>query len=68
VFLGLVLAAVTGTGLGSALLAVAGERMRFNWPAVAAMSGAAALVVLLVTGISLPPLWRLLRPEGLRTE
>jgi predicted lysophospholipase L1 biosynthesis ABC-type transport system permease subunit len=68
VLLGRVLAAVTGTGLGSALLAIAGEPMRFNWPAMAAMSGAAALVVLLVTGISLPLLWRLLRPEGLRTE
>ncbi|GIH17510.1 ABC transporter permease [Rugosimonospora africana] len=68
VFLGLILAGITGTGLGSALLAVVGEPMRFNWPAVAAMSGAAAVVVLAVTAISLPLLWRLLRPEGLRTE
>jgi hypothetical protein len=28
----------------------------------------AALVVLLVTALSLPALWRLVRPEALRTE
>jgi hypothetical protein len=32
------------------------------------MSGIAAAVVLLVTAFSLPALWRLLRPSGLRTE
>jgi ABC-type antimicrobial peptide transport system permease subunit len=68
VLLGLVLAGITGTGLGSALLAMTGAPVRFNWAGMAAMSGAAALVVLVVTAISLPVLWRLLRPEGLRTE
>jgi hypothetical protein len=32
------------------------------------MAGAGAGVVLSVTALSLPPLWRLMRPDGLRTE
>jgi hypothetical protein len=32
------------------------------------MTGIGATVVLLVTLLSLPPLVRLMRPEGLRTE
>jgi hypothetical protein len=35
---------------------------------VAAIAGAGAGVVVLVTVLTLPALWRLMRPEGLRTE
>ncbi|GAA5187870.1 ABC transporter permease [Rugosimonospora acidiphila] len=67
--LGLVLAAAVGIGLGSALLAVTGVSVtRLPWTGIAEMSGAAVVVVLLVTAASLPALWRLLRPEGLRSE
>ena len=36
--------------------------------AIAAMAGAGAGVVLLVRLLTLPALWRLMRPDGLRTE
>jgi len=39
-----------------------------DWGAVLAMAAAGAAVVLLVTALTLPALWRLTRPEGLRTE
>jgi hypothetical protein len=39
-----------------------------DWGAVAALAGVGAAVVLGVTALSLPPLWRLMRPDGLRTE
>src|SRR5207245_8147135 len=66
--LGLLLAAVVGSGVGVALLKMAGEPVRLNWPGIAGISGVAASVVLVVTALSLPVLYRLMRPEGLRTE
>jgi hypothetical protein len=68
VVLGLALAVVGGLGLGAVLLRLTGERIRVDWPDVAAMAGAGGGVVLLVTVLSLPPLWRMMRPDGLRTE
>ncbi|WP_434742851.1 FtsX-like permease family protein [Micromonospora sp. SH-82] len=68
VLLGLVLAVVTGGGLGALLLAMVQEPIRFNWAAIVGVTGAAAVVVLVVTAASLPLLWRLTRAEGLRTE
>jgi predicted lysophospholipase L1 biosynthesis ABC-type transport system permease subunit len=68
VLLGLVLAVVAGTGLGALLLTLVGEPVRLDWSSVGASCGVAALVVLLVTALSLPALWRLVRPEALRTE
>jgi hypothetical protein len=35
---------------------------------MAGIAGAGAAVVLLVTALSLPALWRLMRPDGLRAE
>jgi len=68
VVLGLALAIVTGSGL-SALLQVGVEApVRIDWAGIGATSGVAALVVLLTTAASLPLLWRLMRPEGLRSE
>ncbi|MFI1386042.1 FtsX-like permease family protein [Embleya sp. NPDC020886] len=68
VALGLVLAAGTGVGLGAALLGMVGRPFTVDWTGMASMIGIGAGVVLLVTALSLPPLWRLMRPDGLRTE
>ena len=68
VALGLVLALAAGLGLGALLLNLVNEPASFDWGAVAALSGAGALVVLAVTALSLPPLWRVMRADGLRTE
>ncbi|MEQ4301925.1 ABC transporter permease [Plantactinospora sp. B6F1] len=68
VLLGLALAIVLGTTLGGILLTLVRQPVRLDWPSIASMSGIAGGVVLLVTVGSLPVLWRLLRPSGLRTE
>ncbi|MFG2980446.1 ABC transporter permease [Streptomyces sp. NPDC048258] len=66
--LGLGLAAVFGVGLGAVLMRMAAAPVRIDWLSVAGMTGVAAGVVALVTVLSLPPLLRLMRPDGLRTE
>ncbi|MBN0045278.1 ABC transporter permease [Streptomyces actuosus] len=66
--LGLLLASAVGLGLGALLLRMAATSVRVDWASVLAMSGIGAGVVLVVTLLSLPPLLRLMRPEGLRTE
>ncbi|MFJ3822558.1 ABC transporter permease [Streptomyces nodosus] len=68
VALGLVLAAAVGMTLGAVLLKMTGTPVGVDWPSVLAMSGMGAGVVLAVTLLSLPPLLRLMRPDGLRTE
>jgi hypothetical protein len=68
VLLGLTLAVATGTGLATILQAAAKAPIRFDWLGIGVTSGAAALVVLLTTTASLPLLWRLTRPGGLRSE
>ena len=68
VALGLLLAAVGGVGLGAALLAMASRPFAMDWATVAALTGVGAAVVLGVTLLSMPVLWRLMRAEGLRTE
>ncbi|MER7717820.1 ABC transporter permease [Streptomyces flaveolus] len=66
--LGLVLAAVVGLTLGAVLLKMTGTPVAVDWVGVLSMTGIGAAVVLVVTLASLPPLLRLMRPEGLRTE
>ncbi|MEU9244571.1 FtsX-like permease family protein [Streptomyces shenzhenensis] len=66
--LGLLLAGVVGLALGSVLLKMVGSTVRVDWLGVLAMTGFGAAVVLAVTLLSLPPLLRLMRPDGLRTE
>ncbi|GGQ52276.1 ABC transporter permease [Streptomyces flaveolus] len=66
--LGLVLAAVVGLTLGTVLLKMTGTPVAVDWIGVLSMTGIGAAVVLVVTLASLPPLLRLMRPEGLRTE
>jgi ABC-type antimicrobial peptide transport system permease subunit len=66
--LGLLLASVVGLTLGAVLLRMTGTTVRVDWASVVSMTGIGAGIVLVVTLLSLPPLLRLLRPDGLRTE
>ncbi|MFJ1972126.1 ABC transporter permease [Streptomyces sp. NPDC087903] len=66
--LGLLLAGAVGLTLGATLLKMTGTTVSVDWASVLAMTGFGAAVVLLVTLLSLPPLLRLMRPDGLRTE
>ncbi|WP_314221276.1 ABC transporter permease [Streptomyces zaehneri] len=66
--LGLLLAMGVGITLGAILLKMTDTPVGVDWASVLAMTGCGAAVVLLVTLLSLPPLLRLLRPDGLRTE
>ncbi|MFI7402973.1 ABC transporter permease [Streptomyces sp. NPDC049541] len=66
--LGLLLASVVGLTLGAVLLRMTGETVTVDWASVLSMTGIGAGVVLAVTLLSLPPLLRLMRPDGLRTE
>jgi hypothetical protein len=68
VALGLALAVAAGAALGALLLAVLSAPATIDWAAAAALAGVGAAVVLAVTALSLPPLWRVMRADGLRTE
>ena len=68
VALGLVLAVAGGLALGGMLLGMTDTPVGFDWAGIAAMAGIGAGVVLAVTALSLPPLWRMMRPDGLRSE
>ncbi|MCN9244434.1 ABC transporter permease [Streptomyces sp. RY43-2] len=68
VALGLLLASVVGLTLGMVLLKMSRTPLSVHWSSVLSMAGIGAGVVLLVTLLSLPPLLRLMRPDGLRTE
>ncbi|MFE6824526.1 ABC transporter permease [Streptomyces sp. NPDC057690] len=66
--LGLLLAMGVGITLGAILLKMTDTPVGVDWASVLSMTGCGAAVVLLVTLLSLPPLLKLLRPDGLRTE
>ncbi|TPQ22265.1 ABC transporter permease [Streptomyces sporangiiformans] len=66
--LGLALSAVVGLTLGTVLLKMTDVPVSVDWASVLSMTGIGALVVLAVTLLSLPPLLRMMRPDGLRTE
>ncbi|MFF0202311.1 ABC transporter permease [Streptomyces sp. NPDC005017] len=68
VALGLALASLVGLTLGAVLLRMTDTTVRVDWVSVLSMAGIGAGVVAAVTLLSLPPLLRLLRPDGLRTE
>ncbi|GGY90609.1 ABC transporter permease [Streptomyces poonensis] len=68
IVLGLALAVVVGLTLGTVLLKMTNVPLAVDWTGVLTMTGFGAAVVLAVTLLSLPPLLRLMRPEGLRTE
>nr|WP_326652301.1 FtsX-like permease family protein [Streptomyces sp. NBC_01750] len=65
--LGLALAATGGIGLGLVLLELVDKQVA-DWWAFLPITGVGAALILLVTALSLPPLWRMMRPDGLRTE
>ncbi|CAL9450446.1 FtsX-like permease family protein [Streptomyces sp. Tu 3180] len=66
--LGLLLASAVGMTLGAVLLRMTATPVRVDWPSVLQMTGTGAAVVVVVTLLSLPPLLRMMRPDGLRTE
>lgn len=65
---GLTLAVVGGIGLGSLLLALAAHPLQVDWTYIGEVTGLGAAMVVTVALAGLPPLWRLVRPENLRTE
>ncbi|MEU9198341.1 FtsX-like permease family protein [Streptomyces hundungensis] len=67
VALGMALAVVGGTALGALMLRIIGKTVT-QWWLFLPLAGAGAAVILAVTLLSLPALWRLMRPDGLRTE
>nr|WSW67062.1 ABC transporter permease [Streptomyces sp. NBC_00995] len=67
VVIGLVAAAGGGLALGATLCWMVDKQVS-DWLLFLPLAGAGAGLILLVTLLSLPALWRLMRPEGLRTE
>ncbi|MFC9246750.1 ABC transporter permease [Streptomyces sp. NPDC057136] len=67
VAVGLAVAVLGGLGLGAMLTWMIAKRVS-DWLLFLPMVGAGAGLVLMVTLLSLPPLWRMMRPDGLRTE
>ncbi|MER5418101.1 FtsX-like permease family protein [Streptomyces virginiae] len=67
VALGLTLALSGGLGLAAILLKSFKQPLKYDWASIAQITTAGGAVVILVTVLSLPPLWRMMRPNGLRT-
>ncbi|MFE0422371.1 FtsX-like permease family protein [Streptomyces sp. NPDC058953] len=67
VVLGTAVAVVGGLGLGVVLLRMVGGRVA-DWWGFLPVAGAGGAVILVVTACSMPSLYRLMRPDGLRTE
>ncbi|MDT3399674.1 FtsX-like permease family protein [Streptomyces sp. B1866] len=68
VVLGLGLSVAGGLALGAVLSPMVDRPVAVDWASVGTMAGVGAGVIALVTLVSLPPLWRMMRPDGLRTE
>ncbi|UED84394.1 ABC transporter permease [Streptomyces profundus] len=67
VMVGLVLASVVGVLLGALLMSVVSLPLG-SWLAFLPMAGVGAGIIGVVTLGSMPMLWRLMRPDGLRVE
>lgn len=67
VVIGLLAAVAGGLGLGAALAWTIGKKVS-DWWLFLPMAGAGAALILVVTLLSLPLLWRMMRPDGLRSE
>ncbi|MFE3825058.1 FtsX-like permease family protein [Streptomyces sp. NPDC059092] len=67
VVIGTAVATVGGLALGVVMLDMVGKP-HTGWWACLPLAGAGAGAILLVTAATLPALWRLTRPEGLRAE
>lgn len=64
VVLGLTVAVVGGLGLGAALLKMVHTPFYIEWASVGTMSGVGGAVILVVTALTMPALWRMMRPDG----
>ncbi|WP_419664759.1 FtsX-like permease family protein [Streptomyces sp. 2-1] len=67
VVVGTLLASAGGLALGRVMLDMVQKPAR-DWWVFLPYAGLAGGLILLVTLMSLPPLWRMMRPEGLHTE
>ncbi|MGW1183214.1 ABC transporter permease [Streptomyces drozdowiczii] len=67
VLIGLAVAVGGGLALGAALCWMVGKKVT-DWLMFLPLAGAGGALILLVTLLSLPPLWRMMRPDGLRSE
>ncbi|NML52915.1 ABC transporter permease [Streptomyces sp. R302] len=67
ILLGLALAVAGGLALGVVLLRLGGQQVR-DWWSFLPVVGIGLGLIATVTLLSLPPLWRLMRADGLRTE
>ncbi|MEV0782403.1 FtsX-like permease family protein [Streptomyces sp. NPDC050423] len=67
VVIGLAVAVAGGLALGATLCWMVGKEVS-GWFLFLPMVGAGAALILLVTLLSLPPLWRMMRPDALRSE
>ncbi|MFJ3087482.1 ABC transporter permease [Streptomyces sp. NPDC086838] len=67
VVIGLAVAVAGGLALGAALCWMVGKQVT-DWLMFLPLAGAGGALILLVTLLSLPPLWRMMRPDGLRSE
>ncbi|MFJ8638280.1 FtsX-like permease family protein [Streptomyces sp. ADI93-02] len=67
VVLGLAVAVAGGLALGATLCWMVRKEVS-DWWLFLPLAGAGAALILLVTLLSLPPLWRMMRPDGLRSE
>ncbi|HTU30385.1 MAG TPA: FtsX-like permease family protein [Solirubrobacteraceae bacterium] len=65
---GLLLAVGLGIALGAMLSAVVSLSPQFDWGAIGLMLGAGVAVIAAVTGLTLPTVTRMMRPEALRVE
>ncbi|MEU6013529.1 FtsX-like permease family protein [Streptomyces sp. NPDC047515] len=67
VLIGLAVAIAGGLGLGAVMVRMVSKKVT-DWWLFLPMAGAGAALIALITLVSLPPLWRMMRPDGLRTE
>ncbi|MFE0106355.1 FtsX-like permease family protein [Streptomyces sp. NPDC059009] len=67
VALGLAVAVGGGLALGQVMVRMI-QKTATDWWVFLPLMGAGAAMVAAVTLLSLPPLWRMMRPDGLRTE
>ncbi|MGW0464064.1 FtsX-like permease family protein [Streptomyces sp. NPDC003027] len=65
--LGLALAVAGGLGLGLVLLKMIDKQVE-DWTVFLPVTGVGAALILAVTLLSMPALWRVMRADGLRTE
>ncbi|MFE7626790.1 ABC transporter permease [Streptomyces sp. NPDC057509] len=67
VVIGLAVAVAGGLALGATLCWMVDKEVS-DWLVFLPLAGAGGALILLVTLLSLPPLWRMMRPDGLRSE